>query len=143
MTIGSRVGRVEDGRLLTGRGYYVGDVALPRMLHAAFIRSDRAHARVVEVDVERARQLPGVVAVLTGADVAPVTLVSASRHPKLMPTPQPILARDRVRFIGEAIGVVIAEYRYVAEDALEAVTVEYEDLRLGVGVEVDPSPGPV
>jgi carbon-monoxide dehydrogenase large subunit len=128
MTIGARVPRAEDGRLLTGRGWYVGDIDLPRMLHAAFIRSDRPHARIVRVDTERARRGPGVVTVLVSSDLPQAELVSAARHPKLLPTPQPVLAVDRVRFVGEAVGVVIAEDRYVAEDALECVTVDYDDL---------------
>ena len=126
MSIGARVPRVEDGRLLTGRGWYVADITLPGMLHATFIRSDRAHARVVRVDTDRAQRVPGVVAVLTAADLPAVTLASAARHPRLAQTPQPVLAGERVRFVGEAVGVVIAEDRYAAEDARELVEVEYE-----------------
>ena len=128
MTIGARVVRVEDARLLTGRGLYVADVVRPGMVHAAFIRSDRAHARLVGLETARAAAMPGVVAVLTAADLPPVTLASAARHPGLAATPQPVLAAERVRFVGEAVGVVLAEDRYAAEDAVEAVEVRYEGL---------------
>jgi carbon-monoxide dehydrogenase large subunit len=118
---------VEDARLLAGRGRFVGDVVLPRMVQAAFVRSGYAHAALTGIDCAAAGKLPGVEAVLTAADLPPVTL-SSSRHPDLRLTPQPVLAADRVRFVGEALAIVLAEDRYVAEDAAGLVEVEYAEL---------------
>ncbi|TFV83110.1 xanthine dehydrogenase family protein molybdopterin-binding subunit [Blastococcus sp. CT_GayMR20] len=125
--IGASVLRAEDPRLLTGRGRFVGDVVLPRMLEAVFVRSGHAHARLLGVDSEAARGAPGVEAVLDARDLPPVTFTS-NRHPHLLLTPQPVLATDRVRFVGEPLAIVLAENRYVAEDAAELVDVEYDEL---------------
>lgn len=125
--IGQRVRRSEDAVLVTGRGQFVDDVRLPDVLHACFVRSRVAHGWLRTVDARAAAGLPGVRAVLTGADVAGITLSNA-RIPGLARTPQPVLARDRVRFVGEAVAMVIAEDRYLANDAAEFVDVEYEEL---------------
>ena len=125
--VGSSVPRTEDGRLLTGRGFYVADVELPRMLYASFVRSYLPHARVARVTVDEAIALRGVVNVLVAEDLPDIYL-SSGRHPTLLPTPQPPLARDRVRFVGEAVAIVLAENQYVAEDAAEMVAVDYEPL---------------
>ncbi|MPY72448.1 MAG: molybdopterin-dependent oxidoreductase, partial [Alphaproteobacteria bacterium] len=126
--IGTRVNRVEDARLLAGRGRYVADVTLPRIKHAAFVRAWPSHARILSIDTTRARTLPGVVAALTAADLPPATLVDGNWIPGLAKTPQPVLARDKVRFVGEAVAIVVATSRYVAEDAAELVEVDYEQL---------------
>jgi carbon-monoxide dehydrogenase large subunit len=135
-TIGTSIQRVEDARVLTGRGRYVDDVTLPRMLHAAFLRSPHPHARVTNVDVSAARSTPGVVAVLTGADMQKLTnpmaiqMLPGYRSPTFLP-----LATDRVRFVGDPIAVVIAESRYVAEDARDTIEVDYEQLEPVASIE--------
>lgn len=126
--VGASVHRVEDGRLLTGRGRYLADIVLPRMKHAAFVRALPSHALVTSLDTTRALAVPGVVAVLTAADLPAATLVDGNWIPGLAKTPQPVLAREKVRFAGEAVAIVVAEDRYVAEDAAELVDVEYEPL---------------
>src|SRR5919204_3519404 len=128
-TIGTSIQRVEDNRVLTGRGRYVDDVSLPGMLHAAFLRSPHPHARLTRIDVEAAKSLPGVVAVLTGADMPrltrPMTIhtLPGYRSPQFFP-----LATDRVRFVGDPVAMVVADSRYIAEDALDLVEVDYEPL---------------
>lgn len=126
--IGTRRERTEDLRLLTGRGCFVADIALPHMLHAAFVRSVFAHTRIIGIDTARALELPGVVAVLTGDDFPPATLIDGNLIPGLRKTPQPALASGKARFVGEALAIVLAEDRYIAEDAAELVDVEYDPL---------------
>ncbi len=130
---GASIKRSEDPRILTGAGRYVDDIKLPGMLHAAFVRSPMAHARVLSVDVSAARALPGVVAVLTGADLEAMTVPGPDALMALMgwagPTPEfTLLATDKVRLVGDPVAVVIAESRYLAEDGCELVEVEYDDL---------------
>jgi aerobic carbon-monoxide dehydrogenase large subunit len=130
---GTSVRRSEDLRILTGSGRYVDDVKLPGMLHAAFVRSPLAHARVLAVDASAAQALPGVVAVLTGADLDATTV--RGPDPLLAfigiggtAPDYSLLATDKVRFAGDPVAVVIAESRYLAEDGCELVEVDYEDL---------------
>ena len=123
--IGRPVARVEDPSLLTGRAEFIDNLSLPRMLHCAILRSPHAHARILAVDTAAAERLPGVVAVVTGED--------AKRWTQPTPTVPPgwgahCLATDKVRFVGEPVVAVAAVSRYVAEDALELVGVEYEPL---------------
>src|SRR5262245_10046432 len=130
---GASIKRSEDPRILTGAGRYVDDIKLPGMLHAAFVRSPMAHARVLSVDVSAARALPGVVAVLTGADLEAMTVPGPDALMALMgwagPTPQfTLLATDKVRLVGDPVAIVVAESRYIAEDGCELVEVEYDDL---------------
>lgn len=130
---GASVKRSEDPRILTGRGRYIDDLKLPGMLHAAFVRSPLAHARVLAVNASAARALPGVVAVLTGADLDAVTIPGQDPLFAMMggPGPKPeytLLATDKVRFAGDPVAVVVAESRYLAEDGCELVEVDYEDL---------------
>jgi carbon-monoxide dehydrogenase large subunit len=121
---------VEDVRLLTGRGTYVGDIALPGMLHASFVRSPHPRARIVGIDVTEARKLPGVHTVLTASDLNPG--VHEQWHTILGPdspeTPRPPLAEDMARFVGDPVALVVAQSRYVAEDACDVVLVDYEPL---------------
>ncbi len=127
--IGARVKRVEDPRFLTGDARYVADLTLPRMVHAAFVRSPYGHARIKGIDASAALAAPGVIAVITHADVASVPpLQDPIALDGLKKTPQTILASDKVRFVGEPVAVVIAEDRYLAEDAAELVQVDYEPL---------------
>jgi len=130
---GASINRSEDPRILTGSGQYVDDIKLPGMLHAAFVRSPMAHARVLSVDVSAARTLPGVVAAFTGADLEAMTVPGPDQLTVLTggggPTPEyTLLATDKVRFAGDPLAVVIAESRYLAEDGCELVVVEYDDL---------------
>lgn len=124
--IGKSIKRVEDPKFLVGRGKYIDDIALPGMAHAAVLRSPHAHARIISIDTTRARALPGVIGVMTGAEVAEVTgpTVTFSSPPVV----QRCVAVDRVRHVGEAVAAVVAESRYIAEDALELIEVEYEPL---------------
>ena len=125
--IGLSVKRREDRRLLTGRGHYVDDVRLPHLCHAAIVRSPHAHARIVGVDARRATALPGVLAVLTIADLpecaaAVPSLVTSTRF---RPYVQPAIAGPKVRHAGEAVAVVVADDVYRAADAAEVVDVRY------------------
>src|SRR5262245_18295405 len=131
-SVGARVLRGEDPRLLTGRGEYVDDIRLPFMLHAAFVRSSHAHARIGGIDTQAALALSGVHAVLTAAAM-PATM--RKRMPVLVPIPyakhpltQYALAIDEVCYVGEPIAIVVAESRYLAEDAAARVEVNYEPL---------------
>lgn len=130
--IGAEVKRLEDPKLITGRGRYVDDIHLPAMLHAAFVRSSHAHAKIGDIDVAAAAAVPGVVAVLTAADFGP-RMAAAMPQPyaapviKLSVTQYP-LAREEVCYVGETIAVVVAESRPVAEDAAALVAVDYAPL---------------
>ena len=113
--IGKNIKRVEDPRLLTGQGRYIDDIDLPNMLQAAVLRSTRAHARIKSIDVSAAAALKSVVKVLTGADVARATgPLPCFSNPTVE---QRCVAVGRVRHVGEAVAVVVAESRYIAEDA--------------------------
>jgi aerobic carbon-monoxide dehydrogenase large subunit len=125
--LGARLTRLEDDRLLTGRGTYVADISRPGMLEVAFVRSPFAHARVRSIDVEAARTLPGVVAAVTAAD-----LTDVKPFPDFFDHARPVGARalsgDRVRYVGAPVAAIVGESRYVAEDAAELVRVDYEAL---------------
>ncbi len=130
--IGTSYRRREDARLTTGFGQFIADIPVANALHAKFVRSDRAHARIRRIDVARARALPGVAAVLTGEDIREVipSLPNRSTQP-LLPAHYPRhwpLAVGKVRFHGEPVAVVVAEDKYVAADAAELVEIDYEDL---------------
>lgn len=134
--LGQRLKRNEDPRLLTGQALFVDDVDLPRMLHAAFLRSDYAHASLRSIDVSAARSRPGVVAVYTAAEMGdawqpgpplvspPPTVEDIVFHSRT----QVPLVKDKVRLAGEPLAVVIAESRYIAEDALDDIMVDLEPL---------------
>ncbi|WP_319429857.1 xanthine dehydrogenase family protein molybdopterin-binding subunit [Mycobacterium sp. RTGN5] len=127
---GTRVARVEDTRLLTGHGTYVDDIVRPGMLHACFVRSPFAHARINSIDVSAALALPGVHAVLTAADLNPDVKEAwhAVTGKDVADTPRPPLAEGEVKFVGDPVAIVIAENRYLAEDAIELVDVDYDPL---------------
>lgn len=129
--VGRPLPRPNAKRLVAGRGNYVTDMKLPRMLHAAFVRSPFAHARIVRIDVEAARAAPGVALVATGEDLAKLCTpwVGTLDHFKGMKSePQRPLPLDRVTWSGQAVVAVVAESRAAAEDACELVEIEYEDL---------------
>ena len=143
---GASIKRSEDPRILTGHGRYVDDIKLPAMLHAAFVRSPIAHARVTGIDVSAARELPGVVAVYTGADIESMTVPGPDLMASMMGGGNPIpeftlLATDKVRLVGDPVAVVVAESRYIAEDACELVEVDYDDLPPVASAEVALDPG--
>jgi len=125
--VGQRVKRREDPRLITGYATYVDDIQLARMAHMAVVRSEHAHARLRRVDVSKARSMPGVLLVMTADDIPIPSLPGVPVDPQKVPA-HPVLAKERVRHVGDPIAVVIAEDRYQARDAAEAVVVEYEPL---------------
>jgi len=141
--VGQRIKRNEDPRLLTGQALFVGDVDIPGMLHAAFLRSDYAHARLRSIDVSAARERPGVVGVYTAEDmgdawqpgpplvIPPPTIEEVEFHTRT----QVPLVKEKVRHLGEPLAVVIAESRYVAEDALDDIMVDLEPLDAVVDIE--------
>jgi CO/xanthine dehydrogenase Mo-binding subunit len=124
--IGKRLNRVEDPRFLRGQGRYIDDIKLPGMAHAAVLGSPHAHARIISIDTRAAERLPGVIAVVTGEDVAaraaPLPSFGAGE------IVQDMIATEKVRYHGETVAAVIAEDRYVAEDACELIDVVYEPL---------------
>jgi carbon-monoxide dehydrogenase large subunit len=128
--IGKSLKRKEDPRLIQGLAHYVDDLQLLGMCHAAFLRSQHAHAKVRSVDLSKARSAPGVVLVLQGSDVARAIgpVPCAAQIPDMKPAPRPVLATDRVRFVGEAVAMVVATGRYAARDAIDLIEVEYEPL---------------
>jgi len=138
--IGRSLLRREDRRLLMGQGQFVADLVLPRMLHAVLVRSPVAHARIRAVDLTRAAAAPGVAATLNGADLLqmlppvpegqislPKKWTTVVQHKFLNPR-QPLLAHDKVRHVGEAVAIIVAESRYQAEDAAELVTLDLDEL---------------
>jgi len=133
--IGRSIKREEDRPLLTGRGMYVPDLTLPGMLHLAFVRSPHASAAIERIDASRARTLPGVEAVFAAADLAMQPIVADFTGENYAMTGWPPLARDRVRFVGESVAVVVARDRYVAEDAADLVEVEYAALPVIASIE--------
>jgi carbon-monoxide dehydrogenase large subunit len=130
--VGARVQRTEDARFLTGNGRYVDDIELPHMVHAAFVRSPLAHANVGEIDTAAAEAVDGVHLVITGRQLAetlgPVITVPGTELPGIATVPRRVLATDKVRFVGEAVAIVVAESRYIAEDAAELVEVDWQPL---------------
>ena len=131
--VGAQVRRVEDPRVLLGKSQYVDDLDLPNSLALAFVRSPYAHARIVSIDADEAQHQPGVQLVLTGADIAeaikPLRVeYEPTKAPTHKPCDWPVLAQDKVRFVGEAVAVVVAADRYAAEDAAGLIDVEYEPL---------------
>lgn len=129
--VGNRINRKEDPRLLTGRGRYVDDVVVPGMLHVAFARSDLARGRIDGIDVEEARRAPGVVAVLTAADLNHLLAGPMGATPVLSmggPGPYKVLADDEVRYVGDPYALVVAESRALAEDAVELIALDVEPL---------------
>src|SRR5947209_7707531 len=133
MTHPSHSPRVEDERLVTGRGRFVDDVGRPDQAHAYFVRSPHACARIVSVETAQARGAPGVLAVLTAGDMDAAGIGSVSRHPplagrdgtKLVIPFRPALARERAMHAGEPVALVVAESRLAAQDAAELVAIEY------------------
>ena len=128
--VGTSVERTEDPRLLVGLGTFVDDRRIHGMLHVAFRRSDHSHARILSIDTAAARKVPGVVAILSAEDIATLAIPvhAISRMPKYYATPITALATGKVRYVGEPVVAVIAESRYIAEDACELVEIDYDPL---------------
>jgi carbon-monoxide dehydrogenase large subunit len=127
--VGARIPRQEDARFLTGRGAYVDDIVLPRTLHIAFVRSNVARGTIVEIDTTEAKAMPGVVDVLLAADVNHLVLDPATdMELSHFHRPYRLLADGDVRFVGEPIAMIVAESRYLAEDAADAVIVDVDPL---------------
>ncbi|GAB3305657.1 molybdopterin-dependent oxidoreductase [Epidermidibacterium keratini] len=125
--VGQRVPRHEDPRFLRGAGAYTDDIAVVGALHASFVRSPVAAGRIVSVDLEEARNIPGVVDILTADDLGRPALRAVLERDGFVATDMPLLAADRVRYCGEPVAVVIAEDAYSAEDGAESVIVEIAD----------------
>src|SRR5207247_7393381 len=135
---GAPVQRLEDERLLRGKGRYTDDIG-EGALECCFVRSPYAHGRITSIDVSAAREVPGVVAVYTAAELpfGGLDLPLLIPHPNLTHgRTQRCLASERVRYAGEAVAFVVAEDRYIAEDAAELVQVEYEPLPVVITPEV-------
>ena len=132
--VGQAIKRREDDRLLTGRGRFVDDIRVPGALHAAFVRSPHAHARVTAIDADAARDAVGVVAILTGADLKADGVGSYPPNPMLKSGGRTTvgamspLASEVVRFVGQPVAVVVAESREQADSAANLVMVDYEPL---------------
>ena len=129
---GSGIRRREDPRLITGRASYTDDITLPGMAYAAILRSPYAHANITSIDTSEAACQPGVLAVYTGADIEghlnPIPCAWLIPDSNLITPDHPAIAKDKVRYVGDAVAVVVAESRYQAEDALEHIDVDYEPL---------------
>src|SRR6267142_1019206 len=142
--VGRSVTRPNARRLAQGRGQYVDDIVLPRMLHVAYVRSPHAHARIVAIKSKKAQAMPGVVRVVTGAEIALVVkpYVGVLTHLQGMRSPpQYPLALDVARWQGEPVVAVVAATRAEAEDAVEAVEVDYEELPAALDAERALDPG--
>ena len=133
-------GRREDARLITGRGLYTADHSFSTQASAHFLRSDRAHAKILRIDAESARALPGVLDILTSDDLVatgwkgtPSTSFFKGVGGSSLRVPfRTGLAHGRVRFVGEPVALVIAETEHIAQDAAELIAIEYEDLPVAV-----------
>jgi CO/xanthine dehydrogenase Mo-binding subunit len=138
--IGRSVERLEDPPLVTGRGRYAADISFPHQLHMRIVRSNHAHGKIMSIDTAAARALPGVVAVWTAADIADVPPVDfrEGRIERLEPWRQPVLATERVRYVGDPVAAVFAEDPYVAEDAADLVEMEIAELPVLLDARAEP-----
>jgi len=129
-SVGARIKRREDRSLIRGLGQYVDDVKLPEMLHVAILRSPHAHARIKSIDTAAAGQHPGVVAVVTGAELRDQigTIPTTADNPTLRIPKHFVLAVDKVCYVGEGVAAVVTESRYTARDAIDLIQVEYDPL---------------
>jgi len=138
--IGRSVERLEDPPLVSGQGRFAGDINFPDQLHMRVVRSNHAHGKILSIDADAARKLPGVVAVWTAAEISDVPPIDFREGPieKLAPYRQPVLAADKVRYVGEPVAAVFAEDPYVAEDAADLVTMEIEELPVLLSAQAKP-----
>ncbi|MDE0214907.1 MAG: molybdopterin-dependent oxidoreductase [Deltaproteobacteria bacterium] len=128
--VGTKVKRREDPRLVQGLSHYVDDLRMADVMHAAILRSPHAHARINGINTDAARALPGVVTVVTGADIGDSvgSVPCAAANPTLRTPPHPVLAQGEVRYVGEPVAVAVAGDSYTARDALDLIEVDYEPL---------------
>ena len=142
---GSGIRRREDPRLITGSASYTDDLTLPDMVHAAVLRSPHAHARIQNIDTSKAKAAEGVVAVFTGADtegvIKPMPCAWLIPNSALKTVPYPAIAKEVVRYVGDAVAVVVAENRYQAQDALDRIEVQYEALPVVIDPQKAMEPG--
>src|SRR5436309_7651103 len=138
--IGQSVERLEDPPLVTGRGRFAGDINFARQLHMRVVRSNHAHANIKSIYADAARDVPGVFAVWTAADIEDVPPIDFREGPieKLAPYRQPVLAQHKVRYVGEPVAVVFADDAYIAEDAADLVTIDVEELPPLLDARADP-----
>ena len=139
--IGQSVTRLEDPPLVRGRGRFAGDISFPHQLHMRIVRANYAHGNIAAIDSSAARALAGVVAVWTAADIADVPPIDfrEGQIPALEPYRQPVLATEKVRYVGEPVAAVFADDPYVAEDAAELVSVEIEELPVLLAADAEPT----
>jgi aerobic carbon-monoxide dehydrogenase large subunit len=138
--VGAAIPRKEDRRMLLGRGRFTADLSRPGLLHAAFVRSPHAHARVGAIDADAAVKYDGVAAVFTAASLGHPYLMATLEREEFVPTQMPILAGETVRFAGEPVAVVIADDPYRAEDAAELVEVDWDPRPAVTGIEQAQAP---
>src|SRR3954452_1111482 len=138
--IGQSVERLEDPPLVRGRGRFAADISFPHQLHMRIVRANHAHGRIAAIDTSVACALPGVVAVWSAADIADIPPIDfrEGRIPALEPYRQPVLAIDKVRYVGDPVAAVFAEDPYVAEDAADLVVLEIEELPILLAAEAEP-----
>ena len=138
--IGRSVLRLEDPPLVAGAGRFAGDISFPHQLHMRVVRSSHAHGNIVSIDTAAARAMPGVVAVWTSADIVDLPPIDfrEGRIPALEPWRQPVLAREKVRYVGEPVAAVFAHDPYAAEDAADLVTMEIEELPVLLAADAEP-----
>jgi len=139
--IGQSVPRLEDPPLVRGRGRFAGDISFPHQLHMRIVRSNHAHGKIAAIDSSAARALAGVVAVWTAADIADVPPIDfrEGQIPALEPYRQPVLATEKVRYVGEPVAAIFADDPYVAEDAAELVSLEIEELPVLLAADAEPT----
>jgi aerobic carbon-monoxide dehydrogenase large subunit len=139
--IGRSVTRLEDPPLVRGRGRFAGDISFAHQLHMRIVRANYAHGKIAAIDTAAARALPGVVAVWTAADIADVPPIDfrEGQIPVLEPYRQPVLATEKVRYVGEPVAAVFADDPYVAEDAAELVSLEIEELPVLLAADAEPT----
>src|SRR3984957_8215383 len=128
--IGSPLDRIEDFRLLTGAGTFVGDLKPDKLLHAVILRSPFAHGRIRRIEAGPARSLEGVAAVLTGAEIGEVPILPIRQHgqPEGEPSRPPLIADKKVRYVGERIAGIVASEQCIGEDPAELIEVEIDEL---------------
>ncbi|HET7911853.1 MAG TPA: xanthine dehydrogenase family protein molybdopterin-binding subunit, partial [Pseudolabrys sp.] len=126
--VGARITRLEDPRLVTGQGRYIDDLTLPGMLHVRLVRSELAHAKIVSVDTTSLQTGFPEALVFTGADIGDLAIRAAADLPGVQSYPQPLIAQQRVRFVGEPVAAVLTDDAYAVEDAAERIFVDYEPL---------------
>jgi len=141
--IGARITRLEDPRLVRGQGRYIDDLVMPGMLHLRLLRSEFAHARIAGIDASMLQERFPAAQIFTGADIGELAIRAAADLPSVQKFAQPILAQQRVRFVGEPVAAILLDDAYAVEDAAELVLVDYDPLPVVADVETALAPGAV